>query len=65
MPSTYFTPHQPITLARAMGCYTGSHFRGRLMAQHIVCEHRGAIQVIGIPRNGCAYWKREPGSEDA
>jgi hypothetical protein len=64
MATLQFQPHVPATGARARGCYTCAHFHGRLMAQHVVCEQGGGIQVIGTPKNGCAYWEREPGADD-
>jgi hypothetical protein len=62
--ATYFTPHQPQSPARARGCFTCHYFQGKLLADHVVCEHRGGIQVIGRPAMGCAYWEREPGADD-
>jgi hypothetical protein len=63
MPGQYFTPHQPMTPARSLGCFTCAYFQGRFMASHVLCERQG-IQVIGTPKNGCAYWQREPGADD-
>ena len=61
----YFSPHDLAAGARARGCYTCTHFLGRLLAGHLVCEHRGGVQVIGVPVMGCAFWQREPGADDA
>ena len=60
-----FTPFTISTPARARGCFTCTHFQGRYLADHVVCERHGAIQVMGTPLNGCAFWEREPGSDDA
>jgi hypothetical protein len=63
---SWFSPHAVMASpARALGCYACRHFQGRLMAQHVVCEQRAAILVIGAPRMGCAFWERELGSDDA
>jgi hypothetical protein len=64
MQPAYFTPHQPVSQARARGCFTCQHFHGGLMAGHVICEHRGVVQVIESPRMGCAFWQREPGADD-
>ena len=60
----HFRPMPLYSGARARGCFACSHFNGRFYGGHVVCEHRGAVQVIGTPLNGCAYWQREPGSDD-
>jgi len=59
-----FQPYAAVSPARAMGCFTCSSFLGRYLADHLVCEHRGGVQVIGSPKMGCAYWQREPGADD-
>ena len=59
-----FTPYPVATQARALGCYACTHFHGRFFAEHVVCENRGGVQVIGTPRDGCAFWEREPGADD-
>ena len=59
-----FSPHTVATPSRAKGCFTCTHFHGRFLAEHLVCEHCGAIQIIGSPKMGCAYWEREPGADD-
>lgn len=65
MPSVeFFSPFACATGARARGCFTCTHFHGRFLSDHLVCEHRGAVQVIGTPAMGCAYWEREPGADD-
>ena len=60
----YFQPMPHYEGARARGCFTCAHFHGRFLATHLVCEHRGATWVMGQPQNGCAFWQREPGSDD-
>jgi hypothetical protein len=64
MDALQFRPYQLTTPARALGCYACKHFHGRFLADHLVCEERGGRQVIGSPRMGCAFWEREPGSDD-
>jgi len=63
-PVQYFSPHPTLSPARARGCYTCTHFYGRLIATHVVCEREGGIKVIGAARMGCAFWQREPGADD-
>lgn len=60
----HFQPYRTETGARERGCFACTHFQGRFLAQHLVCEHRGGVQVIGRPDMGCAYWEREPGADD-
>ena len=62
--ATYFQPYQLQTGARQRGCFTCENFHGQFFSAHVVFEHRGATWVIGQPQNGCAYWQREPGSDD-
>jgi len=56
--------HVTATRARARGRFTCTWFQGRHLADHLVCEQRDPVQVIGSPIAGCAYWQREPGSDD-
>lgn len=58
-----FIPFPVYEGARARGCFTCTHHKGRFMGEHMVCEQRG-VYVIGRPLDGCAYWRREPGSDD-
>lgn len=60
----HFQPYRTETGARERGCLTCASFLGQFLAQHLVCEHRGGVQVIGRPDMGCAYWEREPGADD-
>jgi len=64
MTLAYFTPHALATGARARGCFTCAHWHGDTFCGHMVCRSRAALQVIGRPELGCAYWQREPGSDD-
>ena len=64
MDALQFSPYRESTPARARGCFTCTHFQGRFLAAHLVCEHRGGVQVIGSPKMGCAFWLREPGADD-
>ena len=59
-----FNPHATGSRARERGCFTCTHFHGRCLAEHLLCEHRGGRHVIGTPTLGCAYWEREPGADD-
>jgi len=63
MQPAYFAPYAASSPARALGCYTCTHFHGNFLAQHLVGEHRGGTQVIGTPKMGCAYWERKPGAD--
>jgi len=45
-------------------CFTCANFQGRLMALHVVCELRDGLDIVGRPRNACAFWEREPGTDD-
>jgi len=62
--SNTFSPYALLPPTRARGCYSCTHFHGNFLAQHLVCEHRCGTQVIGTPKNGCAFWEREPGADD-
>jgi hypothetical protein len=55
----YFNPHPQHEGACARGCFTCSHWQGRFLSDQVACEHRGRVQVIGQPLNGCAYWQRD------
>jgi len=60
----YFTLFQVTTPARARGCFTCSSFQGEYYGGHLLCQRDGARKVIGVPQMGCAFWMREPGSDD-
>lgn len=60
---TYFTPHRVEWPARAR-CLTCTHFLGRYFSGHLLCERDGGGQVVGVPRDGCAFWEREPSADD-
>lgn len=62
--SSSFFPHAVATGARARGCFTCTHFHGNLFCTHVLCERNGGRSVVGVPIQGCAYWEREPGSDD-
>ena len=56
---------QPVSGARARGCYTCAHNQGRTSGEQVVCDRDSAFpRVIGIAKDGCAFWQREPGSDD-
>jgi len=50
--------------ARARGCLTCTHFRGRFFCDHLLCERDGGRHVVGTPRDGCAFREGEPGADD-
>ncbi len=60
---SYFSPHRVDSPARG-GCSTCSHFPGRFYCEHVLCERDGARYVVGLPRDGCARWERQPGRDD-
>jgi len=39
-------------------------FHGIFYAEQQLCERKRGRQVVGTPRIGCAFWEREPGSDD-
>ena len=60
----YFTPFRPTDPARARGCLPCTHNHGRYYAEHLLCERDGGWHVVAVPRDGCAFWEREPGADD-
>jgi hypothetical protein len=64
MQPQYFRPIPLYEGARVRGCLTCAHFQGQFYAEHVVCERFEKQRVIGDARIGCAYWQREPGSDD-
>ena len=61
----YFTPFRVESPARARGCLTCTHFHGRFHSGHVLCERQPNWPgVVGVPRDGCAFWEREPGVDD-
>lgn len=68
------THFQPYRNTPRGGCFACAHFHGQMTGRvlgredlpgvHVVCEHRGGVQVIGTPRDGCCAWEREPGADD-
>jgi hypothetical protein len=60
---THFTPFRATDPARARGCWTYTHFHGQFYADHVLCERDGARKVVGVARDGCAFWQREPGAD--
>jgi hypothetical protein len=59
-----FTAFRTATPARSRGCWTCTNFHGSFYADHLLCERDHARQVIGSPRDGCAFWMREIGADD-
>lgn len=64
MQTQYFRPIPLYEGARARGCLTCTYFRGQWAACHVVCERFEKPRVVGTATMGCAYWEREPGSDD-
>jgi len=60
----YFSPHRLVDGARSRGCLTCRNFQGEFFAQHLLCQRDGGRHVVGVPQMGCAFWEREPGSDD-
>jgi len=50
--------------AHVQGCYARTHFCARYYSDQLVRGWRGETQVIGTPKNGCAFWQRKPGADD-
>jgi hypothetical protein len=63
LPDT-FTPHRTESPARSRGCLTCTHFHGQFYSGHVRCERDGGRRVVAVPREGCAFWEREPGADD-
>src|SRR5689334_9074540 len=55
-----FSPFKVTTPARARGCWTCTFNHGNFFCGHVLCERTKAVHVIGVPRDGCAFWEREP-----
>ena len=62
--TAYFSPFRPADPARARGCLTCQHFQGQFYAEHLLCQRDGGRYVVGVPAMGCAFWEREPRSDD-
>jgi hypothetical protein len=61
----YFTPFRVESPARARGCLTCTHFHGNFHCGHVLCERQPRWpSVVGVPRDGCAFWMREIGTDD-
>jgi hypothetical protein len=63
-PPHYFTLFRPPDPARARRRWTCANFQGRFYADHLPCERDGHRHVVGVPRDGCAFWQRELGADD-
>ena len=64
LPDT-FRPYQFTTPARERGCYTCVSLLGRFYSGHLVCDRAApAVQVIGTPALGWAFWERATGADD-
>jgi hypothetical protein len=58
--SNYFATSEP------RPCWTCHHYGGPLPDNNIngLCRHPRLSPVVGQPENGCAFWEREPGTDD-
>jgi hypothetical protein len=64
LPDT-FAPYRVESPARARGCWTCTSFQGQFFGGHVLCEREPRWpRVVGVPRDGCAFWIREPGADD-
>ena len=47
-------------------CWTCQYFGGPLPDNDVncFCRHPRLSPVVGQPEYGCAFWEREPGSDD-
>lgn len=47
-------------------CWTCQHFGGWLPDNDVnsFCRHPRLSPVVGVPAAGCAFWEREPGTDD-
>jgi hypothetical protein len=47
-------------------CRTCRHYGGPLPDNDVngFCQHPRLSPVVGQPENGCAFWEREPGTDD-
>lgn len=64
MQAVYFTPHALDIGAGERGCFTCRFFQGEFIGGHVVCRQMPKPRVVGTVTLGCAYWEREPGSDD-
>jgi len=64
METARFNPHSFLIGLRGRGCYTCAHVLGGIYAEPLLCELSGGRRVVGTPATGCAFWMREPGSDD-
>ena len=64
LPDT-FAPYKFASPARERGCFTCVSFLGRYYGGHLVCGRAApAVQAIGNPALGCAFWERATGADD-
>jgi hypothetical protein len=64
IPNT-FHPYRLTDPPRSRGCFTCTNFHGNFHSGHVLCERDRTRKVIGVPSMGCAFWEREPGSDDS
>ena len=61
--------HAPIhfnpPVADTRSCYTCRYFQGRFNGEVLLCDDpRFPAHCPSLPKQGCAFWQREPGSDD-
>lgn len=55
---SYFAPTEP------RPCWTCQYWGGWANEVNSWCARPGLSPVVGQPEYGCAFWTREPGSDD-
>ena len=58
-----FSPYRRADLVGERTCFTCRHFQGTYYREQLVCERQGRY-AVGTPKMGCAFWEREPGSDN-
>lgn len=46
------------------GCWTCAHWHGRWSGKLPVCDRDPMPIVQALPQHACAFWEREPGTDD-
>lgn len=57
-------PHPVWTERHHGGCATCRYWQAWESSGAALCNYRGRPLVFAQPQHGCAYWEREPGSDD-
>ena len=65
-PALSFNPYRGYDGARARGCYTCEHWKGAFYSAHLLCERDLPFRYVpSIPLQGCVFWMRATGADDA